>query len=122
MAEVDVEELLRNAEWVQRLEQALVRPDDDEDPVQEVFSAASTRPPPAGRSGAGWLAGVTRNRARLRWRARLRRERYEGQANLDDPVPTPEMLVERAEAHQLLTRVLLQLEEPFRSTLLLRFY
>jgi RNA polymerase sigma factor (sigma-70 family) len=121
------EELLAHAEWVQRVARALLGDRgggaDADDLTQDVLAAAVERPPPEGAAVGGWLAGVARNLSRLGWRTRTRRQRREADAHADrDAVPTPEQLVARAQAHQTLTRILLALDEPLRTTVLLRFY
>ncbi len=117
------DDLLAQAEWVHRLARALVGNDADAaDLAQDALSAAISRPPEKAGSLAAWLTGVTRNLARLRWRTDERRRKKHEQAPSAEAVPTPEALVQRAQAHQLVTRLLLELEEPLRSTLLLRYY
>jgi RNA polymerase sigma-70 factor (ECF subfamily) len=120
---ITADELLRHTEALRRLARALVREEADaEDLAQDALYASLKRPPPDAASAWAWLTGVTRNLARLRWRSHERRERNERQAPVPDDVPTPEALVERAQAHQLLTTLLLDLDEPLRTTLLLRYY
>jgi RNA polymerase sigma factor (sigma-70 family) len=116
------DELVQSIDSVQRLARALLRDQDAEDLAQDVFSTVIRRPPPEGGLSAKWLAGVTRNLARFRWRSNERRRRHEANAAADAAVPTPDALVERAQAYQLLTRLLLDLDEPLRSVLLLRYF
>lgn len=123
-ATIRPEELLEHAEWVRRLAIALVRdPDAAGDLAQDAMEAAMASPPREAGPVRPWLGGVVRNLARMRWRTDARRRRREALAHdNDDPVLSPEALVERAETQQLVARIVLELSEPLRQTVLLRFY
>jgi RNA polymerase sigma factor (sigma-70 family) len=60
----------------------------------------------------------------MRGRSAGRRREREHKVELADPegVPTPEQLVDRARVQQRVARGVLELDEPFRSTVLLRYY
>jgi RNA polymerase sigma-70 factor (ECF subfamily) len=122
---VSAEELLEHAEWTRRLALALVGdPDDASDLTQEAFEVALTHPPTKPGPLRPWLGGVVRNLARMRWRGAGRRRERERKVELADPegVPTPDQLVDRARAQQRVVRGVIELDEPYRSTVLLRYY
>jgi RNA polymerase sigma-70 factor (ECF subfamily) len=116
-------DILQHAEWVRRLARALVRdPDDADDLAQATWEAAVARPRRDAPPLRPWLVGVARNLARMRARSSGRRTRREASTPLPDPVLSPEELVGRVEMQQEVARRVLALREPFRSTLLLRYY
>ncbi|NUN53837.1 MAG: carboxypeptidase regulatory-like domain-containing protein, partial [Planctomycetaceae bacterium] len=69
-----------------------------------------------------WLATLLRNTAWKARRAEDRRGRREGDAPSPSPAPSPADLVAEAETHERVVRAVLSLEEPFRSTVLLRWF
>src|SRR4051812_39892834 len=116
-------DILQHAAWVRRLALALVRnPDDADEVAQETWTAALSRPPREAGPLRPWLGGVARNLARMRARSSGRRARREESATQPEPALSPEELVARAEMQQRVARRVLDLDEPFRSTLLLRYY
>ena len=114
-------ELLEHAEWVRGLATRLVREDAD-DAAQDVWLAALRSPPDSNRPPRPWLARVLQNAARKRFRDESTRRDYETAAPLPDAETSPEALVGRVQLQQLLVELVLGLEEPFRQTLLLRFF
>ncbi|MFT3772036.1 MAG: sigma-70 family RNA polymerase sigma factor [Minicystis sp.] len=117
------EALLEHAAWLRRLAGSLVHGDAD-DLVQETWLAALRSPPADDRPARGWLAEVVKNAARMRARAAGRRTRRETEsASLaEDAAPSPEVLLDRLEAQRRLAELVADLAEPFRSTLLLRYF
>lgn len=119
----NTEELLLHAGWLRRFAVALVQDQDTaEDIVQETLVAAWQRP--AENTGRRWLARVARNLAIDRWRSSGRRERRElaGTATDIGRVASPEELVGDAQIHRAVAEAVAGLEEPFRQTLVLRFF
>ncbi|MEM8711161.1 MAG: sigma-70 family RNA polymerase sigma factor [Planctomycetota bacterium] len=118
--------LLDETEWVRSLALRLVgRADEADDLTQETLAAALTSPPAHGGSVRGWLAMVLRNRVRARHRGKvLGREADEVAARQGevDSVPSPAELIERAEAHQSVVEAVMALSEPFRTTVLMRYF
>ena len=120
---VSTEELLEHAEWLRRLALALVGdPDDASDLTQEAFEVALTRPPKHAGPLRPWLGGVVRNLARMRRRSAGRRRDREQRVEGATETPSPDELVDRARAQQQVARGVLELDEPYRSTILLRYY
>ncbi len=117
----DVTALLAEAAWLTRLARSLVGSDDADDIVQETYAAALRTPPDPDRPARPWLRRVMVNVVRMRHRGRVRRGTREGASTLAEPVRTPEQLLERARVERTLADVVIALEEPLRTTLLLRY-
>lgn len=116
----DLNELLQHAEWVRVLATRLVR-DDRDDTVQELWLSAIKTPPETNRPAKPWLAKVLQNAARKRFRDETIRARNEAVSPVDHE-EGPEALVGRVQLQQRLVQRVLELEEPFRQTVLLRFF
>jgi RNA polymerase sigma factor (sigma-70 family) len=115
--------LLQHAGWVRRLAAELVGDGHAADDVaQETWLAFFLRPPDTGRPLRPWLARVVRNRAAMRRRARANRDAREAEVARPEALPSAGELVERAELQRTLVDAVLALEEPYRETLLLRYY
>jgi RNA polymerase sigma factor (sigma-70 family) len=120
-----IEDLLAHARWLRRLARHLGHPGHDvEDAVQETWLAALRAPPRRDGPIRPWLAEVLRNFVRTATRAGSARRKREVRAASAPaaPGPTPEVLLERAEAQRLLVGLVVALEEPFRTTVLLRYF
>jgi RNA polymerase sigma factor (sigma-70 family) len=114
-------ELLEHAEWVRGLATRLAREDAD-DAVQDVWLSVLRSPPDARRPARPWLARVLQNAARKRFRDESTRQGYETAAAVAHAETSPEALVGRVQVQHLLVELMLALDEPFRQTLLLRFF
>ncbi|MEM9803207.1 MAG: sigma-70 family RNA polymerase sigma factor [Planctomycetota bacterium] len=75
-----------------------------------------------GGSVRGWLAEVTRNAVRKRWRGEGRRRAREEDAARDEALPSTLDVVERFSTQQAVGRAVLSLSEPYRRTVLLRYW
>jgi RNA polymerase sigma factor (sigma-70 family) len=120
---VDADALLAHAEFVRALARRLVFDDDRvDDVVQETWLAALEHAPERPRSLRAWLARVVRNVAikALRTDAR-RRRREEGAPEPRPPEPPPDAVDRLARGRQVVDAVL-ALDEPYRTTVVLRFY
>jgi RNA polymerase sigma-70 factor (ECF subfamily) len=120
---IPIDDLLAHAEWLRGLAAHVVHGDEAAaDLAQETWVAALRSPPGGDRPPRPWLAKVLRNFARRRARDGRGREARELAAADEATVPTPEALLERAEAQRLLAAAVVALPEPYRSTVLLRYY
>jgi RNA polymerase sigma factor (sigma-70 family) len=118
-----IEDLLAHADWVRRLAARLVDDHDDaEDVVQETWTVAMRSPPRTDRPLQPWLATILRNLVRRRWRQRRVRERARSSLTREETAPSPDALLERARLQRALVESVVDLEEPYRSTILLRYY
>jgi RNA polymerase sigma factor (sigma-70 family) len=122
MPSLDPSELLSQTHWLRQLARSLVKEGAD-DVVQDAWVAALGNPPRAERGLRPWLRTVVTNAVRRRWRGNANRVAREEAASVFDDrvVPSPAELLERHELQQLLARLVGELDEPFRSTILLRF-
>ncbi len=124
-APTSTELLLAQAPWVQRLARRLLRDAARADDVtQDVLAAWLASPPKATEpEGArAWLKSVTRNlafRSLTRDRGRRASERAAARAERSGG---PGEAAERLRLHQELTAAVLALDEPYRGTLVMRFY
>ncbi len=119
----DFERLLAQAGWLRRLAVGLVGEGAADDVVQETWLAAVRRPPPVDRPLRPWLGRVATNLAINMRRGDRRRTSRESNA---DPAPTeigpsPEEVCEELEAQRILIEELQKLDEPLRTTILLRY-
>jgi RNA polymerase sigma-70 factor (ECF subfamily) len=114
--------LLAEAGWVRRLAARLVRDGSADDVVQEAWvRALKQRPDHEGGLG-GWLAEVVRRLSHTRTRSDARRHDREVAVEVPRATPGADEMLERAELLRLLTQRVAELDEPYRSTVLLRYY
>jgi len=117
------EDLLRHGAWIRALARGLVGDAATaDDLVQETYVAALRHPPERRRSLRPWLKQVVVNAARQHARGLERRSRREEQAREPSAPTDPSEWAERLETERRLTDALAGLDEPFRSTLMLRYY
>ena len=119
---LDPEALLSHDRWLRALVARLVHPDAVEDVVQDTWTQALSRPPAAAGALRGWLATVAGNFARKVHRGTARRQRREEQAARPERQPDTAELVQRVEAQRHVARLVLELGEPYRTTVLLRYF
>ncbi len=117
------ERLLEETSWMRALARSLVRePERAEDLTQETLAIALARPPEDSGSLRGWLAEVMRNLFREDLRKQSARRHREADAARPEALPGTDELLERLGAQQRVAERLLALEEPYRTTILLRYY
>jgi RNA polymerase sigma factor (sigma-70 family) len=120
---VPIETLLTHRPWVRRLALSLARDEASAaDLEQRTWLAALLHPPHGRGSVRAWLGRVLRNLARNAHRADGRRHAYESAARRLGSARSTAELVADAEIHRRLVGAVLDLDEPYRSTVLLRFY
>lgn len=119
----DPQELLFHAGWLRRLALDLV-PDaaGADDLVQDTFLVALAKAPGARGSRRAWLAKVARNLARQGYRKDAHRRGREELAASPEALPSPADLAQEIEAQNALSAEVMELPEPYRSVLLLRYY
>jgi RNA polymerase sigma factor (sigma-70 family) len=118
------EALLAHAAWLQRLAAHLVSDADREDIVQETWAAALRARPENPERLRPWLAQVMRNAFLHRLRERRRRQAREQEVSrLEETTAEPaSAAMERLQVQRLLGEMVAALDEPFASTLVLRYF
>jgi RNA polymerase sigma factor (sigma-70 family) len=119
---VDAKQLLADAAWLRRLASSLVGESDADDVVQESWIAAWRKRPDEDRPIRPWLARVVRDLAAMRRRSEQRRHMREARLEDDRESPTPDAMLEQVRLHRLLADLVLGLAEPYRSTIVARFF
>ncbi len=118
------ESLLSHAAWVGALAVSLVRDASEaEDLAQEVLLEALRRPPRQRGPWRPWLKTVAKNRARRLARESQRRtdrERKSALSEVEDREPAD--IVQRASLQRQVVNAVLDLDEPYRTTVLLRYF
>lgn len=118
------ENLLEHDAFLRSLARGLVgEASGADDVVQQAYVTALERPA-ALEGGAlrAWLGGIVRRVAWRRHRSAERRARHERAAAPPDPVPSVAEIVAHEEARRRVVAAVLALDEPARSTVLLRYF
>lgn len=117
------ESLLQHAGRLRALAARLIAdPSTADDLVQDTFVAALRHAPSVDRPLAPWLSRVIGNFARKHKRAAIRREDRERALPPLAQEPTPDVIAERLEVQRTLIEVLDEIDEPFRTTLVLLYF
>jgi RNA polymerase sigma-70 factor (ECF subfamily) len=120
---VPIETLLAQRAWVRDLARSLVRDENRADDLeQQAWLAALEHPPRDEASPRGWLATVLRRAMGKDRRSDARRGAREQVAARTEALPPVDDLVAHAEILERLVRAVLDLEEPYRSAVLLRYF
>ena len=120
-----LDDLLVHASWARALARGLVVDiSAADDLLQDAWVAALEKPPQHTENLRGWLTTVIRNLARSRGRSRSRRKAREARVALKPGQEAPSSLdlASKLETQRRLASAVLSLDEPYRSTLILRFY
>jgi RNA polymerase sigma factor (sigma-70 family) len=121
-AGLDPEALLAEAAWLKRLAVTLAGDADDaDDLVQQSWITAWRRNPDTSRPLRPWLAKVLRDQSRMRRRADARRAQREAAVSDSDVASAPDEVLDQVRLHKVLVDLVLELEEPYRSTVLARY-
>ncbi|MFT5286849.1 MAG: RNA polymerase sigma factor (sigma-70 family) [Planctomycetota bacterium] len=117
------QDLLDQLGWVRSLASQVVGdPTVADDLSQDAMLVALTTNGGRPNSLKAWLAAVVRNLGMTSKRSETRRAFRETSTGRTEALPATDEIVERAAAHRVLVEALMDLDEPFRSTLLLRFF
>ncbi len=115
--------LLSETRWLRALALKLCSDADRaDDLVQETWLAALEHPPHGGQSLRGWLATVVRNKLGDRARSDSRRDAREQSVARDEALASTADVVDRAATHRDVVQAVLDLDEPYRTTILLRYF
>ncbi|MHC4341039.1 MAG: RNA polymerase sigma factor, partial [Planctomycetota bacterium] len=117
------EALLEHAGFLRGLARSLLYdPGQAEDVVQETLLVALERSPRHRSRMRAWLAGIARNIALKSLRSERRRSARERQAQRPERVTPPDRIASRLEMQRRLVDAVEALEEPYRSTVVHRFF
>jgi len=120
---LSAEALLAHADWVRALARTLVRePAAADDVAQAAWLDALRHPPRDASNLRAWFARVVRNAAAQRARSENRRAARERVAARAEALPDSNELVAQAELQRELVGHVLALAEPYRTTVLLRYF
>lgn len=120
---VPVDSLLAHQDFVRALARNLVGDvSSADDVVQDTWLAALRSPPRDGHSLRSWLAAVVRSRAQNTRRGHARRQVREELAACSEVDESDASLRRQVELSQDIVRVVLALDEPYRSVVLQRYY
>ncbi|MHC4163002.1 MAG: sigma-70 family RNA polymerase sigma factor [Planctomycetota bacterium] len=124
MTEPSLSSLLEHGDFVRRLAKSLVRdPHRADDLEQQTWLAVLERPPRHDANVRAWLARVMRNLAGMTRRGERRRAaREQVVARPEADAPGPEDVVARLEWQRRLVTAVRDLEEPYRSTIVFRYF
>ncbi|MEQ8767064.1 MAG: sigma-70 family RNA polymerase sigma factor [Planctomycetota bacterium] len=118
-----VQDLLEQEDFLRALVRGLLADEHEvDDVIQQTWLQALTKPPRSLERLRGWLAIVARNLARRQRRGESRRSRREESASLEERIPPTDRIVERLELQRVLVGAVLGLGEPYRTTVMLRFF
>jgi RNA polymerase sigma-70 factor (ECF subfamily) len=120
---VPIEALLAHRDWVRALARSLVRDESSADDVeQRTWQVALESPPTKLAAARAWLGSVVRRTVLESQRKHVRRERRELAVARPEGVASTADVVARIEIDRAVVSSVAELEEPYRTTLLLRFY
>jgi RNA polymerase sigma-70 factor (ECF subfamily) len=118
--------LIAHVGWIRELARHMVADAHVADDIaQEACIAALERPPGSASDGLrfrSWLASVMRNALRQRGRTEMRREAREEIAAREERLDAADRLLERVSVERELVAAVLELDEPYRTAVLLRFF
>jgi RNA polymerase sigma factor (sigma-70 family) len=119
-----MEQLMAHSGWLRRLAGGLLAdPAAADDAVQDALITAMRRPPDTRGSVRGWFGTVLTNRVRSDARHAGRQRAVAARAaQVPEAVPTPEEVVAGLELQRLIASLLLELGEPYRQVVYMRFY
>ena len=119
----DLTMLLAETRWLRGLARRLCAAGlDADDLAQDTLRAAIERPPATDRPVRAWLATVLRDRLRDALRARRTRAARERLFARAEALPAAADVVAKVEVQRQLVTAVLALAEPYRTTVLLRFF
>ena len=119
---IPIQQLLAHREWVRRLALRLVRDESRADDIEQQTWLAALDRPPTGSTPKAWLGQVVRNLAGRARRSEVRVDRRERAAARLEALPGTGDVVAQAELHARLVQAVLDLDPPYRRSLLLRYF
>jgi RNA polymerase sigma-70 factor (ECF subfamily) len=120
----DPTKLLEHATWVRHLARSLVPSDfhGADDVAQDACLAALEHRPDTARPLGAWLATVAKNLVRQKHRGETRRDARERSTARNEALPSTFDVVVQLSVHRELVDAVMDLDEPYRTTIVLRFF
>jgi RNA polymerase sigma-70 factor (ECF subfamily) len=120
----DPDALLANAGWVRALARSLVPSDAHlaDDVAQDACLAALEHPPGTDRPIRAWLTSVVKNLVLQNRRGSARRSAREERSAQSEAQPSTLDHVEALSVHRALVEAVMDLDEPYRETIVQRFF
>lgn len=125
---LDAERLLADTRWLKRLARGLVADDNSADDLAQDAWLAALKARSSGTVALGavesersWLTGVLHNLAWKQRRSHARRSSREQRGAREEALPSTGALVARAEMQRAISDAVVALDEPMRTTILLRY-
>jgi RNA polymerase sigma-70 factor (ECF subfamily) len=119
---VPLDSLLEQRSWIRALARSLVRDPATVDDIEQDVYVAAMRGPRVETSLRGWLRTVVRNAAYQRHRGESRRTVREQASERKRPARSPAAIVAEADSHRHVVQAVMELDEPYRSTVLVRYF
>lgn len=117
------EALLAEADWLHRLARAMLRDDDlAHDVAQDTLVAALGQPRVPVTNLRAWLQAIAQRLAARRRRTEARRMQHERQVVVSEGDEREAATAERLRLHRRLCEAVLELPEPYRTAVSLRFF
>ncbi len=120
--EIPMQHLLQHRAWVRRLARHLVVDEARADDLEQQTWLAALQKPPTGDTPKAWLGTVMRNLAGRMRRSEVRVDRRERAAARPERLPPTGDVVAEAELHKRVVQAVLDLEPPYRESVLHRHY
>ena len=116
------EDLLAQSKWLRNLSRTLVRDDARAEDLCQEAMFQSLRRPSSSTNSKPWLARAVRSLGARFGRDEQRRRRRETVAAKPEALPSTADVVEQVANQRIVVDAVMSLDEPYRSTVLLRFW
>lgn len=124
LAHLPDEKLLAQLKFVRRIALNLLLLDEDagEDLAQDTILVSLEKSPREENNRLAWILGISRRLSLYKERSDQRRKKRELARAVSDQAPSAEAVAEQAEICEFIARFTNELDEPFRTAIVLRFY
>lgn len=121
--QASLQNLFQEGPRIRRLARSLLSdPSLVDDVVQDTLATSLSRPPRNEQAIRAWISKVVRNFAAQNQRSESARNARQEDASRPEAGEATQEIVERAATHKLVVEAVLGLREPYRSTILMRYF